>query len=412
MDEKNQLNIFELKNGLRVVHQQSRRAVAHCGLFIMAGSRDEREEESGLAHFIEHTLFKGTTHRRAVHILNRLDSVGGDLDAYTTKEYTCIHASFLNEYLDRSLDLISDIVLNSTFPEKELQKEKEVIIDEINAYQDSPIDQIYDDFEGQLFKGHPLGNPILGTKSSVQRLNKEHINNYLKRLYTAPNMVLSCVSKHTSKQIQRKAEKYFSNLSSNNAIKTNHDFDAKQSNHVSVKRHTSQTHIMMGKSLFGNAHPQHVPFLLLNNLLGGPAMNSILNMRIRERYGFTYNIESHYSPYSDAGLFSIYLGTDKSHMEQSVKYINKELKQLREKKLSVNKLHLSKQQFKGQMALARENEGNVMLSSGRSLMYYDQIRPLEWWTKAIDSVTAEEIQTLAEEHLNQKKFDLLIFEGG
>lgn len=411
MSKENQFSIFELKNGLRIVHQQSNRSVAHCGLFIKAGSRNEQNEESGLAHFIEHSLFKGTTHRRAVHILNRLDSVGGDLDAYTTKEYTCIHASFLNEYLDRSLDLISDIVLNSTFPDKEIQKEKEVIIDEINAYQDSPIDQIYDDFEGQIFHGHALGNPILGTKASVLSLNRAHIDNYLNRLYTAPNMVLSCVSKHSTKQFQRKAEKYFSALPARNAIKDDSNFGGNRSLRKTVKRHTSQTHIMMGKSLFGNDHPKHVAFLLLNNLLGGPAMNSILNMRIRERYGFTYNIESHYSPYSDAGLFSIYLGTDKRHLEQSIKHIQRELKQLCTKKLSANKLHLSKQQFKGQMALARENEGNVMLSSGRSLMYYNQVRTMEWWAKAIDAVTAEEIQTLADEHLKQAEFDRLIFEG-
>jgi len=400
---------FQLNNGLRVVNIPANGQVAHCALFINAGTRDEKKEELGLAHFIEHTLFKGTKNRRSYHILNRLDSVGGDLDAYTTKEYTCIHASFLPEYFDRALELISDIVKNSVFPPRELEKEKEVIIDEIRSYEDSPADQIYDDFEAQVFHTHPLGNQILGDPKSVRSLNKQKVENYMERLYTAPNMVLSCASPFTETRLKKKVEKYFSDLSADKAKLKRTAFQHDTFQKVSKNRNGAQTHCMIGRAVFGMQDPNRIPFILLNNILGGPAMNSILNMKVRERFGYAYNIESNYTIYSDSGLFSIYLGTDQKHLGKCLSAIHKELKLLRTKKLSVNKLHLAKQQLKGQISLGRENLLNVMLSNGRSILYTNQIRSLESIFGQIDQITDTLLMDLANEYLNEKHFDSLYF---
>ncbi|KAA3650642.1 MAG: insulinase family protein [Bacteroidetes bacterium] len=378
---------------------------------INAGTRDEQEHEQGIAHFIEHAIFKGTKKRKAYHILNRLDSVGGEIDAYTTKETTCIYGSFLPEYYERTIDLISDIILNSQFPEKEIEKEKEVVLDEINVYLDSPSDQIYDDFEAQVFKNHALGNPILGTAESVKSFNKEAIMGFIRRNYTTSNMVFSSVGNISPNRFKNKLEKYFSGLDSAASNLNRVPFIPNGGIKVKLKKDTFQTHCIFGKAAYGANNPNRVGLILLNNILGGPAMNSILNLKIREKYGFTYNIESNYSIYTDCGLFSIYLASDPKFMEKCVNAVLKELKLLRNKKLSPAKLHSSKQQLKGQLAISRESNSNIMLSNAKNLLCYNRIDSLETIHRKIDAISADEILNIAAENLDPSFFDYLYFEG-
>lgn len=404
---------FQLSNGLRVVHKQTDRPVAHCGLMINAGSRDERNGEEGLAHFIEHAIFKGTKRRRTYHILNRMDSVGGDLDAYTTKEITCYYASFLTEYYDRALELISDISLNAQFPKKELEKEKEVVVDEINVYLDSPSEQIYDDFEDQVFDGHELGHGILGNKASVRSFKREQLIDFTNRLYRAEEMVISSVGNISSKRLQRKLEKYFSEVDRSRPQEIKRSpFEKKDGGKVIKEaKDTFQTHVIMGKAVYGAKHPQRLPLILLNNILGGPAMNSLLNLNVREKYGFTYNIESHYATYADTGLFSIYLGTDPKYVDRCVNAIHKELKHLREKRLSPTKLRGYKQQLKGQLALGRENNASLMLSYAKSLLTHGNIKKIQEILELIDEISADELLEVANEHFNEKDFHYLYYES-
>lgn len=411
MNTENEFVIFELSNGLRVVHKQVNRPIAHCGLMINAGTRDELADEHGLAHFIEHAIFKGTKKRRSFHILNRLDSVGGEIDAYTTKETTCFYGTFLTEYYDRAIELISDITLNSTFPEAELEKEKEVVLDEINVYLDTPSDQIYDDFESQIFQNHPLGNAILGNVESVRSFKKSHIEKYISRLYTAENMVFSSVGNITASKLKIKLEKHFVNLNVETAMQERTPFSNLPRKIIKAPKDTFQTHCIMGKSAYDVDERKRLSFILLNNILGGPAMNSILNLKVREKYGYTYNIESNYSVYTDSGLFSIYLASDPKYMTRCISAVQRELKNLVLKRLSTNKLSLAKQQLKGQLAISRESNSNIMLSYAKSLLIQNKIDSIETIHQKIDLLSADNLLEVAIEHLNEKDLDYLFFEG-
>lgn len=408
--EKN-ADIFTLSNGLKVVHLQNNRPIAHCGLMINAGTRDELENEHGIAHFIEHAIFKGTTKRKSFHILNRLDSVGGEIDAYTTKETTCFYGTFLTEYYDRAIELISDITLNSIFPKTELEKEKEVVLDEINVYLDTPSDQIYDDFESQVFSKHALGSAILGTEKSVRSFDKTMLDAYIARLYKPENMVFSCVGNISTSQLKKKLEKYFGSMPSEKAIQSRTPFTAASRSIIKAPKDTFQTHCILGKAAYGSKEPKKLSLILLNNILGGPAMNSILNLKVREKYGYTYNIESNYATYTDSGLFSIYLASDPKYMNRCISAIQRELKNLTNKKLSSTKLSLAKQQLKGQIAISRESNNNMMLSYAKSLLLHDKIDSIETIHQKIDLLSADELFNVANEHFNEKDFDYLFFEG-
>lgn len=411
MQSNSEFIIFELNNGLKVVHKQVNRPVAHFGLMINAGTRDELEDEHGVAHFIEHAIFKGTQKRRAYHILNRLDSVGGEIDAYTTKETTCIYASFLTEYYDRAIDLLGDIVQNSQFPEKELEKEKEVIFDEINSYLDSPADQIYDDFENQVFKDHQLGKGILGTVDSVKSISKEKIQAFIKRLYKAENMVISSVGNISEKKLRQKIEKHFSTVNTDKSILQRTAFSTNAPRKIVENRGGFQTHCIMGKTAHGANNPNRLQLVLLNNILGGPAMNSILNMKIREKYGFTYNIESNYAIYTDCGLLSIYLAADDKYIDRCIKAIRRELKMLRSQRLSSSKMHLAKQQLKGQLAISRESNSSLMLSYAKSLLLHNRIDTIETIQQKIDQLDSASLLESANMHLDESEFDFLFFKG-
>ena len=402
--------IFELENGIRVVHKQVKSTkVAHLGLFINTGSRDEQDSEKGLAHFIEHTIFKGTKKRKSFHILNRLDSVGGELEAYTTKEETVFHASFLKEHLNRAAELIADITFNSIFPIKEINKEKDVIIDEIASYLDSPYDQIYDDFEELVFGKHPLGSNILGTEKHLKSFSQQSIHNFMNRLYATEEMVISSVGAFSKKRIKETLEKHFNAPIQRKRTHLRETFSSYQKVEQSIQKDHYQSHYICGNMAYSTTENKKNGMILLNNLIGGPAMNSILNMEVRERLGYTYNIESNYSIYTDCGLFSIYLGTDQQYLEKTIAVVNKSLKKLRENELSIRKLTQAKKQIIGQMALGRENNQALMLSYGKSLMVHNRISTLEEIISKVESITAQEVLTIANEILNTNNFSHLAY---
>jgi predicted Zn-dependent peptidase len=406
----NEFDIFELPNGLRVIYKQVVGEAAHCGIILNAGTREEKQTEQGLAHYIEHTLFKGTSKRRFYHILSRIDSVGGELNAYTSKEETCIYASFQKQYLERAVELIADITFNSTFPVKEIEKEKDIIIDEIHSYKDTPAEQIYDDFETHLFNKHPLGNNILGTIESVKSFKQKHIIDFIKRHYLIKNMVFSIVGNYKKEYVKKVMEKYFSqyitkgNPSIRKAPAPNKTF------HVTNKINSNQSHSIIGSIAPSSASKKRTAMVLLNNLLGGTGMNSRLNLNIREKYGFAYNLDSNYVAYSDTGLFAVYLGTDKKYLQKTTTLVYRELKKLRDTPISTMQLHRAKQQLCGNIALGQENNSSVMLALGKSLLMFNKVDTLNAIYEEIEKITAKQLFNIANEVFDEKKMNSLTFE--
>ncbi|MDQ3192052.1 MAG: insulinase family protein [Bacteroidota bacterium] len=405
-----EINIFTLANGIRIVHKETPgAAVAHCGFLIDVGSRDEEEHEQGLAHYIEHVLFKGTSKRRAFHILNRLDAVGGEINAYTTKESTCIFASFLTEHFERAFELLKDITFDSVFPEKEIEREKDVIIDEINSYLDSPSEQIFDDFEDQMFKGHPLGRNILGTISSVRNFTRNDILNFIKKHYTPERIVFSVVGNFTGDYVKKLTDKYLSQISKQPNLYKRQLFKGYKPDEQTHKKTTYQAHYTVGNVAYSRKNKKKIPLILLNNMLGGPAMNSRLNLAIREKFGYTYNLESNYSAYSDTGLFSVYLGTDIQFLNKTINLVKKELDKFREKKLGAMQLHYGKKQLIGQIAMAQENKAGLMLAIGKSLLYTGKVETLPDIFAKIENISADELLVVANEIFNEKKLSSLTY---
>ncbi|MEJ6680475.1 MAG: pitrilysin family protein [Flavobacteriales bacterium] len=405
-----EFHTFSLSNGLRVIFKRTNRPVSHCGIVVNAGSRDEEVGQEGLAHYIEHCIFKGTKKRKTYHILSRLDNVGGEINAYTGKEDTWIYGSFLNEYLDRSLELISDIVLNSTFPQKEIEKEKDVIIDEISSYKDSPGEQIFDDFEELIFGNHPLGNPVLGSEESVAKLSRDHILDFIEKNYSSETMVLSVLGDYTLAKVKKLAEKYFESVKRSSTKKEKREeFRIYKPSDIEIEMDTHQVHYIAGGIGYSSADERRTPLHLMNNYLGGPAMNSLLNLEVREKHGIAYNIESSYQPYSDTGVFEIYLGTDKKMFEKSKKLVDKQLKKLRDNKLGVNQLQTAKNQVLGQIALAQESGVGTMMGLGTSYLFYDRVDTLAEVFARINKVTAEDVLGVANEVLDTSKFSSITY---
>ncbi len=401
---------YTFPNGLQLIHQHRPGVeVSHCGLLINAGSRDEKDLEQGLAHFIEHSLFKGTKKRKAFHVLSRLDVVGGELNAYTSKEETAIYASFVSRHFERAVELISDIAFNSSYPEKEIAKEKDVIIDEINSYLDSPGEQIFDDFEEQVFGSHPVGRNILGTEETVRSFNRQHILDFIKSRYRTDQMVLASVGSISFKKVLKYAEKYFAPITNGGSEFNRQPFLHYQPDHREVKRNTHQVHYMLGAPAYSFDHDKKRGLVLLNNILGGPGMNSRLNLNIREKYGIAYNIESNYHPYTDTGLFSIYLGTDAAMFNRSKKLLKAELRKLREKKLGTAQLHQAKQQLIGHIALAQESGATLMLALGKSALLYDTVDTTEEVFRQIESITSSDILEIANEIFDEKSLSSLTY---
>lgn len=402
--------VFTLSNGIRVVYLHAAAQVAHMGVTILCGSRFEENNEVGLAHFLEHCIFKGTKNRKAFHVLSRLDSVGGEVNAYTTKEEICIYASFTKNHFRRASELLADITLNSSFPEKEIQKEKEIIIDEINSYLDSPSDKIFDDFESYLFKDHSLGNNILGTKESVLSFTRENLLSYVDRFFTSGNMVISFVGDISRKQLEKNLENDFKSCKTINVEPIKNDFSDAKPFKIWTKESNYQAHAVIGGIAPSYLDDHRRSTTLLTNILGGPALNSRLNLTVREKYGYSYTVEANYSPFVDTGYWAVYFGTDPKYLKKSIDLVYKELKKLRVQKMGILQLNAAKEQLKGHLALGLDSNSGLMLGLGKSLLLFDQIDTIPEIYKAIDKLSAEELLGTANLYFNEENISELIFE--
>ena len=401
--------VHQLQNGIRILHKPSPSNISHACIIINAGSRDEGQAKDGLAHFIEHLLFKQTDKRNTNQILNRLELVGADLNAYTTKEYTCVHASFLKPHLERSLDLFEDILFHSVFPEEEMNKEKEVILDEISSYQDQPDEAINDDFEDLLFEGHPLGRNILGTPESVKSFNKKDIQLFMKSNYRTDEIIIGIFGDYDFKTVIRISEKLYGKIPANLPARVREKVGPYTPKKNIFSKPINQAHCVIGNQSYSFHHKHRTAFLLLNNLLGGTGMSSRLNLEIREKYGIAYTIESNYTPMSDSGIFSIYFGTDSEKTEKAIKLLEKELKKLRDQKLGPIQLQQAKHKFIGQIALGEENRMGLIISMSKSLLDFNRVDSLEEVFAKINTVTAPQLLEIANEMFDPRQLSSLIF---
>jgi predicted Zn-dependent peptidase len=404
------MQTFVLKNGIRIIHQESKSPVSHFGVLINTGSRDEEEDEQGIAHFIEHVIFKGTTTRRAFHILNRIENVGGELNAYTTKEETAVYSTFLSEYYQRAMELISDILINSTFPAKELEREKEVVIEEINSYKDNPSELIFDEFEEILFDGHPIARNILGTPELLKTFDKKSILKFMDENYHTDQMVLSSVGNISMARFVHLAERYFGVFPEKIRSKNRSNLYNYQPEKRIVKKDTFQAHCIIGNLAPDIFSPKRMSMILLNNILGGPSMNSRLNMVLRERNGMAYNVESSYTGYFDTGEFTVYFGTDKENMDQALRLVNKEFRKIKEQPMGTLQLSRAKKQIIGQLAISTENREDLMLSLGKSYLFFNRVDSLDVIFDKIEKIGSSEICEMANELLDEPQSSILIYQ--
>ena len=403
-------HLHTLPNGLRIIHRPSASRVAYCGFAVDAGTRDELEHEQGMAHFVEHLIFKGTQKRRAWHILNRMEHVGGDLNAYTNKEETVIYSAFLNEHFSRAFELLTDIVFHSTFPQREIDKETEVIIDEIQSYEDNPAELIFDDFEELIFPNHPLGRNILGRPELLRGFTTADAMAFTSRFYQPENMIFFVQGNLDFKrQVVRQAEKLLADI----PTVSQHYAREKPQLYVPRKqivcKETHQAHVMIGARGYDAYNERRTALYLLNNLLGGPGMNSRLNLSLRERRGLVYNVESNLTSYTDTGTFCIYFGCDPDDVELCLRLVHKELRKLCDTPLSTSQLHAAKKQLIGQIGVAGDNNENNALGMAKVFLHYNKYEAPENVFRRIESLTPTLLQDVANEMFASEKLSTLIY---
>ena len=398
-----------LNNGIRLIFKPNNSAVTHAGVYINVGSRDERGSDEGMAHFIEHSIFKGTSHRRSYHILNRIDGIGGELNAFTTKEETCLYASAPSQYLSRSLELFADILFCSTFPEREIEKEKTVVLEEINSYKDTPSELIFDDFEELILAGHPLAHNILGTAKNVRRFSSERIRQFFGQYYTPDRMVVSVVGRTTMPTLVRMCQHYFGDVDARPSEKRQVSVPDYKVFDTELHKHTHQLHVMTGCQAPDMFDDSKTAFSLLNNIIGGPAMNSRLNVSIREKQGFCYSVESQYTPFTDAGLFYIYAGIESGELEHYRALVARELRHLCDVPLSTTQLRAAKKQYIGQMMLNNEMALNEMQSIGKSFLSYDRVDTLDEMVREVEAVTSSQLRDIANQYLDPARLSTLVY---
>ena len=399
-----------LSNGTRLVYLRVPSQVAHLGFFFAAGSRHEAPHQTGLAHFLEHCLFKGTSRFKALQILSRIDAVGGELNAYTAKEEMYLYASFSKEHTKRAIDLLADLSINSVFPEKELEREKEVILDEINSYLDSPSDKIFDDFDDALFKDHPLGFNILGTKESVSGFTRQDLISYVDDYFTADNLVVSFVGNMPLAKLKGLLENALADLRKTAQRPLPVAFTQYEPFELRKKEANYQAHAVIGGLAPSYHNEERIAMSLLINILGGPALNSRLNLSVRERYGYAYAIEANYHTFADTGYWQIYFGSEAKNIDKTLTLIYKELTLLREKPLSAKQLQQAKRQFKGQLALGMDVNAGLMQGLGKSMLAFGQIDTIAEMHQSIDKITSEEMQTLANKYFDTTQISKLVFD--
>ena len=418
-------NTYTLDNGLRIIHLPSDSKVVYCGYQINAGTRNEEPGEEGLAHFCEHVTFKGTERRKAWHILNCLESVGGDLNAYTNKEGTVYYSAILKEHIARATDLLTDIVFHSVYPQAEIDKEVEVICDEIESYNDSPAELIYDEFENIIFKGSPLGHNILGTAEQVRSFKTEDALRFTRKLYRPDNAIFFAYGDIDFKKLVRLLKKSF--LSEERRVKsekfnspeaqtqfniqhstfnTQHSFEGQT---IVMQKNTHQAHVMIGTRAYDVNDSRRMPLYLLNNMLGGPGMNAKLNLALREHNGLVYTVESTMVAYGDTGVWSIYFGCDEHDVKRCLRLVRKELDKFMQKPLSEAQLKAAKKQIKGQIGVACDNRENFALDFGKSFLHYGWEKNVDRLYEQVDEITAEQIQAVAKELFDKDRLTTLIF---
>ena len=398
-------NIHTLDNGLRVIHLPSTSQVVYCGIGVKAGSRHEKEGEEGVAHFCEHVTFKGTHRRSALQILNCLESVGGDLNAFTNKEDTVFYAAILKEHLPRAVDLLTDIVFNSVYPKQEVAHEVDVICDEIESYNDSPAELIYDEFENMLFKGHPLGHNILGTREKVKTFTSVHAQRFTNRYYRPENAIFFAYGDINFKRL-------VDLLKRKEMVRPLTDFPVPPPIIVVPKKnpseHHHQAHVMLGTQTFAFNDPRRIPLYLLNNILGGPGMNARLNLSMREKNGLVYTVESSMANYSDTGVWSVYFGCDHQDVKRCLRLVHWELDRMMQHPLSERQLNTAKRQLKGQIAIACDNREQFALDFAKSFLHYDKERDIDTLLQQIDAVTSEQLLQTAQTFFVPEKLQMLI----
>lgn len=448
-------NTYTLDNGLRIIHLPSDSKVVYCGYQINAGTRNEEPGEEGLAHFCEHVTFKGTERRKAWHILNCLESVGGDLNAYTNKEGTVYYSAILKEHIARAVDLLTDIVFHSVYPQAEIDKEVEVICDEIESYNDSPAELIYDEFENIIFKGSPLGHNILGTAEQVRSFKTEDALRFTRKLYRPDNAIFFAygdidfkklvklirkaladddsgkVAENAANSVGKLAEEKLPQISQitqisgdENSITTEKSVSSVKSvgpeNYPSVgkeiagqtivmQKNTHQAHVMIGTRAYDVNDSRRMPLYLLNNMLGGPGMNAKLNLALREHNGLVYTVESTMVAYGDTGIWSIYFGCDEHDVKRCLRLVRKELDKFMQKTLSEAQLKAAKKQIKGQVGVACDNRENFALDFGKSFLHYGWEKNVDRLYEQVDEITAEQIQAVAQELFDKDRLTTLIF---
>lgn len=448
-------NTYTLDNGLRIIHLPSDSKVVYCGYQINAGTRNEEPGEEGLAHFCEHVTFKGTERRKAWHILNCLESVGGDLNAYTNKEGTVYYSAILKEHIARAVDLLTDIVFHSVYPQAEIDKEVEVICDEIESYNDSPAELIYDEFENIIFKGSPLGHNILGTAEQVRSFKTEDALRFTRKLYRPDNAIFFAygdidfkklvklirkaladddsgkLAENAANSVGKLAEEKLPQISQitqisgdENSITTEKSVSSVKSvgpeNYPSVgkeiagqtivmQKNTHQAHVMIGTRAYDVNDSRRMPLYLLNNMLGGPGMNAKLNLALREHNGLVYTVESTMVAYGDTGIWSIYFGCDEHDVKRCLRLVRKELDKFMQKPLSEAQLKAAKKQIKGQVGVACDNRENFALDFGKSFLHYGWEKNVDQLYEQVDEITAEQIQAVAQELFDKDRLTTLIF---
>ncbi|CCZ13045.1 peptidase family M16 [Prevotella sp. CAG:1092] len=404
-----QYNTATLNNGLRIIHLPNTSKIAYCGYQIKAGTRNEKPGDEGLAHFCEHVTFKGTQTHTSTAIINKLESVGGDLNAFTNKEDTVFYSAIPVEHFAKAVDVLSDIVFYSIFPQAEIDKEVEVICDEIESYNDSPAELIYDEFENLVFKGHPLGHNILGSADRVRGFATADAMRFTQQYYRPDNAVFFVYGNIDFKRLVKTLEKLTPKQQQESLVDEALVVANGKLPELTILNHdTHQAHVMIGNRAYSATHPLRIPLYLLNNMLGGPGMNARLNVILRERRGLVYSVESSMVCYGDTGLWSVYFGCDPHDVNRCVRLVKGEFNRLMEKPLPEKILAAAKRQIKGQLAVACDNNENFAIDFGKSFLHFGDEKDIEKLYQKIDAVTAEQIQQVAKEIFDKDSLATLV----
>ncbi len=405
-----EFNVLTLSNGIRVVYKQvTTTKIAHCGIAIDVGSRDESTEQFGVAHFWEHMAFKGTSHRKSHHILNSIDSVGGELNAYTTKEKVYFYTSVLDRFVEKAFDILSDITFHSIFPEKQIERERQIILEEMAMYNDTPDDAIQDELEDQIFENHPLGHNILGNAKTVRSFSKPHFDDFIATTVDTSRIVVSIVGNLSMAKVKKLADKYLSKIPASFNKKRTESGVIQGGKHLVIEKPISQAHVGIGVPTFNIKDDRRVPLAMITNLLGGPSMNTRLNMLLREKMAYVYGIDAHYAAYSDTGLFSIFYGTEERNLKKSKRAVFKELDRMKNVPMGSLQLHKLKEQMLGQLAMAEESYASLMLAMAKSLLDLDSIQSIDEVFKEIEEVSISQIQEVSNQVFQTDRISTLTF---